>query len=79
MSVRSILGLDALDRLGSPSFYAFLASSMLICIPLAYTLAHPLGYGVHGLLWGLFGGLGVASILLLGRFFVLSRREIRPF
>ena len=35
VSVRSILGLDALERLGSPSFYAFLVSSLLICIPLA--------------------------------------------
>lgn len=56
-----------------------LISFWLICIPLAYTLAHPLGYGVHGLLWGLFGGLAVAAILLVGRFSVLSRREVRAF
>jgi nucleoside transporter len=35
VSARSILGLDALKHLGSPSFYAFVASALLICIPLA--------------------------------------------
>jgi nucleoside transporter len=35
MSVRSILGLDAFARLGSRSFYIFIVSSLLICIPLA--------------------------------------------
>ena len=35
VSVRSILGLDALRQLGSRSFYVFIASSLLISIPLA--------------------------------------------
>jgi len=35
VSVRSILGIDALKKLGSKSFYIFLISSMLISIPLA--------------------------------------------
>ena len=35
VSVRDILGLDALKTLGSPSFYVFLLSSFLISIPLA--------------------------------------------
>jgi len=35
VSFRSIAGLDALDQLGSRPFYVFIASSMLICIPLA--------------------------------------------
>jgi nucleoside transporter len=35
ISVRSIVGLDALDRLGTRSFYVFIAASLLLCIPLA--------------------------------------------
>jgi nucleoside transporter len=35
VSVRSILGIDALRQLGSKPFYVFLISSLLICIPLA--------------------------------------------
>jgi len=35
VSIRSIIGLDALKELGSKSFYSFLAASLLLCIPLA--------------------------------------------
>lgn len=35
VSFRSIAGVDALKQLGSKTFYIFLASSLLICIPLA--------------------------------------------
>jgi len=35
VSIRSIAGVDALKKLGSTSFYVFLASSLLISIPLA--------------------------------------------
>ncbi len=35
VSLRIIAGLDALSRLGSKPFYVFIASSLLICIPLA--------------------------------------------
>ncbi len=35
VSVRSILGVDALKQLGSRPFYIFIISSLLICIPLA--------------------------------------------
>ena len=40
VSVRSILGLDALRQLGSRPFYVFIASSLLICIPLAAYYAY---------------------------------------
>ena len=41
VSVRSIIGLDALKELGSAPFYVFILCSFLICIPLAvyYTYA----------------------------------------
>ena len=35
VSVRSIIGIDAFKQLGSRSFYVFIASALLICIPLA--------------------------------------------
>jgi nucleoside transporter len=35
VSARSIIGVDAFTQLGSPSFYVFIASALLICIPLA--------------------------------------------
>lgn len=35
VSVRSIVGIDALRQLGSSSFYVFIAASLLLCIPLA--------------------------------------------
>ena len=35
ISARTIIGLDALKHLGSRSFYIFIISSLLICIPLA--------------------------------------------
>jgi nucleoside transporter len=35
VSIRSIVGLDALKELGDKSFYSFLGASLLLCIPLA--------------------------------------------
>ena len=35
VSLKSIVGIDALRRLGSPPFYVFIVCSLLICIPLA--------------------------------------------
>ncbi|MBW8838467.1 MAG: MFS transporter [Gemmatimonadetes bacterium] len=35
VSARSIIGIDAFKQLGSTSFYVFVASALLICIPLA--------------------------------------------
>jgi len=40
VSMRSIVGLDALQELGSRPFYVFIISSLLICIPLAAYYAY---------------------------------------
>lgn len=40
VSWRSIAGLDALRQLGSPAFYVFIISSLLICIPLSAYYAY---------------------------------------
>ena len=40
VSIRSIVGIDALRELGSPPFYVFIVSSLLICIPLAAYYAY---------------------------------------
>lgn len=55
-----------------------LVAFWIVGIPLCYWLAHVADLGVPGLLLGLFSALSVASVLLIGRFFVITRREIRP-
>src|SRR6266576_4353340 len=40
VSIRSIVGIDALRELGSKAFYVFIVSSLLICIPLAAYYAY---------------------------------------
>ena len=54
-------------------------SFWLICIPACYVLGHALGFGIRGLLWALFLGLVIATLLLIARFRVLSARPVRPF
>jgi MATE family, multidrug efflux pump len=68
---------------GAADIWAALAiqftSFWLICIPACYALGPRLGYGMHGLLFGLFLGLVVAALLLLWRFKVLAARPVTPF
>ena len=49
VSVRSIVGVDALKKLGSTSFYVFLVSSLLISIPLGLLQLRADSRGQHGL------------------------------
>jgi len=53
-------------------------SFWIVTVPLGYALGVVLGYGVAGLMWALLIGLVLASLLLGGRFHVISRRHIRP-
>lgn len=68
---------------GAADIWAVLAIQLLsfwaICVPVCYLLGQALGYGVPGLLWGLFLGLAVAALLLVFRFRTLAGRVIRPF
>jgi multidrug resistance protein, MATE family len=56
-----------------------LISFWAICVPACYLLGPTLGYGVQGLLWGLFLGLATAALLLVARFKVLAGRVVQPF
>ena len=68
---------------GAADIWAALAiqfvSFWLICIPACHALGLRLGYGMHGLLYGLLIGLVVATLLLGARFKTLAARPIRPF
>lgn len=48
----------------------------LVGFPLALILAFGLHLGAQGLWWGLLAGLAVVSVLLLGRFVTITRKEI---
>lgn len=53
-----------------------LTSYTLVMMPLAWFLAIPLGLGIIGIVWAVVVASFVAAILLLGRFWILSRRGI---
>ena len=75
-SIREILGLDAIAQLSSTSFWVFLVSSLLVCIPLsAYYLYAPVFLGAARveqpaatMKWGQISE--VAFMLLMPLFFV---------
>lgn len=53
-----------------------LTSYVLVMMPLAYWLALPMGLGVQGLVWAVIVASLVSAGLLIGRFWMLSRRPI---
>jgi MATE family multidrug resistance protein len=55
--------------------YTHLASYVLVMTPLAYWLAIPMGMGITGIVWAVIAASFLSGGLLLGRFWMLSRRE----
>lgn len=53
-----------------------LMSYILVMMPLAYWLAIPMGLGVNGIAWAVVIASVVSCVLLLGRFWILSRRGL---
>lgn len=70
VSARSIAGIDALQQLGSKSFYTFLLGSLLICIPLAAY------YNFTQIYMGVAGFENIAAVQTIGQvseaFFMLA-------
>jgi MATE family multidrug resistance protein len=52
-----------------------LASYMAVMAPLAYVLAIPIGLGLMGIVWAVIIASYVSAGLLLGRFWMLARRD----
>jgi len=73
VSIRSIVGIDALRELGSKPFYVFIVSSLLICIPLAAYYAYAPIFakvgvydaGTHNVVTGIFPN--PSSLMTLGQ------------
>jgi nucleoside transporter len=73
VSIGSILGFDAFRQLGSVSFYVFLASAFLICIPLsAY-------YNFTQLFLGAAGVENIAAVQTLGQMSEVGFMLLIPF
>jgi MATE family multidrug resistance protein len=56
--------------------YTHLASYILVMMPLAWWLAIPLKMGINGIVWAVIVASFVSCALLLGRFWMLSRRGL---
>jgi nucleoside transporter len=73
VSARSILGLDALQQLGSKPFYIFIISSLLICIPLAAY------YNFTQIFLGVAGVQNIAATQTLGQMSEVGFMLLMPF
>ncbi|HEV2124321.1 MAG TPA: MFS transporter, partial [Chloroflexota bacterium] len=73
VSVRSILGLDTLQHLGSRPFYIFIISSLLICIPLAAY------YNFTQIFLGAAGVQNIAATQTLGQMSEVGFMLLMPF
>jgi nucleoside transporter len=73
VSLRSILGLDALARLGDRQFYVFIVASLLLCIPLAaYYNFTQVFLGDAGVVW-------IAAVQTLGQMSEVVFMLLMPF
>lgn len=73
VSIRSIVGVDALKQLGSTSFYVFLASSLLISIPLAAY------YNFTQVYLGVAGFSNIAAVQTIGQASEVIFMLLMPF
>ena len=73
VSVRSIVGVDALAQLGSRPFYVFIAASLLLCIPLAAY------YNFTQLFLGSAGVQNIAATQTLGQVSEVGFMLLMPF
>jgi MATE family multidrug resistance protein len=55
--------------------YTHLTSYILVMTPLAWWLAIPMGLGIIGIVWAVVIASVISAVLLLARFWMLSRRE----
>lgn len=62
-----------------PATWLGLMSFWGVMLPLAWFLGHRLELGVPGLMWGIVGGIALATLLLAWRFRVVSLRDVKPF
>jgi MATE family multidrug resistance protein len=58
----------------APTF-THLASYILVMLPLAYVLAIPMKWGLSGIVWAVVIAAYISAGLLLGRFWMLARRD----
>ncbi|MYA77208.1 MAG: nucleoside permease [Gemmatimonadetes bacterium] len=72
-SLRSVIGLDALQELGSRSFYLFILSALLLCIPLAFY------YNFTQIYLGATGFTNIAGTQTLGQFSEVFLMLCMPF
>ncbi|MFO1236976.1 MAG: MATE family efflux transporter [Alphaproteobacteria bacterium] len=61
----------------STAMAAYALGFLIVGVPAAWAFAFPLGHGAAGLIFGLMTGVGAALIVLVARFRVIARREVR--
>ena len=60
------------------AMFANIVSYWMVGLPVSILLGFRLGWGPHGLWWGLTTGLAVSAVVLTVKFAAVSRRPIAP-